>query len=63
MNELFLSDDEIDLIWHLPYITEQDRLEAIARVQVDIILETLLFKGGICEADRQPSPAVAVAGR
>ena len=39
MNELLLSDDEIDLIWHLPYITEPDRLEAIIRAQLENVLE------------------------
>lgn len=33
--ELLLSDDEIDLIWCLPYITEHQRLKAIAKAQTE----------------------------
>ena len=44
MNELLLSDDELDLIWCLPYITEKERLKAIAKAQLDNILESCLFR-------------------
>ena len=44
MNELLLSDDELDLIWCLPYITEKERLKAIAKAQLDSILESCLFR-------------------
>ena len=44
MNELLLSDDELDLIWCLPYITEKERLKVIAKAQVDNILESSLFR-------------------
>ena len=43
MNELLLLDDELDLIWHLPYITEKERLKAIAGAQLEKILESKLF--------------------
>ena len=44
MNELLLSDDELDLIWCLPYITEKERLKAIATAQLEKALESLPFK-------------------
>ena len=62
MNELLLSDDEIDLIWHLPYITEKDRLRAIVQAQLDNVLEVLFSRRGVCEADRQLMPTAVVAG-
>jgi hypothetical protein len=37
--ELLLSDDEIDLIWCLPYITEHQRLKAIAKAQTEKVAE------------------------
>ena len=44
MNELLLSDDELDLIWCLPYITEKERLKAIAKAQLDNVLGSSLFR-------------------
>ena len=44
MNELLLSDDELDLIWCLPYITEKERLQAIATAQLEKALESLPFR-------------------
>jgi len=43
MNELLLSDDELDLIWCLPYITEKERLKAIAEAQLGKIFESQFF--------------------
>ena len=43
MNELLLSDNELDLIWCLPYITQRERLKAIAKAQLDKILESRLL--------------------
>ena len=60
MNELLLSDDEIDLIWYLPYITEQDRLEAIIRAQLENVLESRSF-GNRPQAGRQLTPAAVAA--
>jgi hypothetical protein len=57
MNELLLSDDEIDLIWHLPYLTQHDRLKAIARAQLENVLEARFFANRQ-EAVRPLSPAV-----
>lgn len=37
--ELLLSDDEIDLIWCLPYITEHQKLKAIAKAQTEKVAE------------------------
>ena len=44
MNELLSSDDVLDLIWCLPYITEKERLKAIAEAQLDEAMESLPFK-------------------
>jgi hypothetical protein len=62
MNELLLSGDEIDLIWYLPYITEQDRLEAIIQAQLDAIWEELFPERGVCHSGRHLAPAVAATG-
>lgn len=37
--EMLLSDDELDLIWCLPYITDHQKLAAIARAQMERVLE------------------------
>jgi len=37
--DLLLSDDEIDLIWFLPYLTERNRVQEIAKAQLDKALE------------------------
>ena len=44
INELLLSDDELDLIWCLPYITEKERLKAIVAAQLEKALESLPFR-------------------
>ena len=53
MNELLLSDDELDLIWLLPYITVKDKLRAIAESQLEKILGSqLLTKGALVPYQR-----------
>ena len=37
--DLMLSDDEIDLIWLLPYLPERDRVQEIVKAQLDKALE------------------------
>jgi hypothetical protein len=37
--DLLLSDDEIDLIWFLPYLTERNRVQEVAKAQLDKALE------------------------
>lgn len=62
MDELLLSDDELCLIWHLPYITEQQRLKAIARARVERILELKLLKDELlafCSQKTRLIPAVS----
>jgi hypothetical protein len=61
MNELLLSDDEVDLIWLLPYITEKERLEAIAEAQLEKILESQLFAKIASVSYHKDSEALALA--
>jgi len=63
MNELLLSDDELDLIWCLPYITEKERLKAIAKAQLDNILESSLFRNATSILGYQDRQIVALARR
>jgi hypothetical protein len=62
MNELLLSDDELDLIWHLPYITEKERLKAIAGAQLEKIMESQLFAKNASVSYDKGSEALALAG-
>ncbi len=39
VGELLLSDDEVDLIWCLPYITDHQKLAAVAKAQMGKMLE------------------------
>jgi hypothetical protein len=61
MNELLLSDDELDLIWLLPYITEKERLRAIAEAQLEKILESKLLTKDALVSYQKNSEAVALA--
>jgi hypothetical protein len=51
--ELLLSDDEIDLIWCLPYITEHQRLKAIAKAQTEKVAEFFRRMSPECVLDRK----------
>jgi len=51
--ELLLSDDEIDLIWCLPYITEHQRLKAVARAQAEKVADFFRRMSPECILDRQ----------
>lgn len=62
MNELLLSDDELDLIWCLPYITEKERLRAIAGAQLEKILESKLFSDNTSISCYKKSETLALAG-
>ncbi len=58
--EMLLSDDEIDLIWCLPYITEHQRLKAIAKAQTEKVAEFFRRMSPECVLDRK-HPAVLPA--
>ena len=61
MNELLLSDDELDLIWLLPYITEKERLRAIAEAQLGKILESQSFAENASVSYEKDSEDLALA--
>ena len=61
MNELLLSDDELDLIWLLPYITEKERLRAVTEAQLEKILESQLFAENAPVSYEKGTEALALA--
>lgn len=62
MNELLLSDDELELIWCLTYITEKERLKAITKAQLEKVLESHLFTNNASISGDKDSEVLALAG-